>query len=272
MRGYLVFQLYGPLAAWGDIAVGESRPSGLSPAKSAVLGLIAAALGLRRPDTTLDETLRGQWDEAHRALAEGYGMAVKLTQPGLPLTDYHTAQVPSSGSGRNKKIFATRRDELTWLPCHDLNTILSRRDYRQDAYAAVALWTRERAQHPLKELCTRLLTPEFVLYLGRKSCPPALPLNPAVINAGSVEEAMADYSFSTAAKLLWGEESVTAKFLLQHMAEGNPMLFWDTDAETGISLDQQDRYSRRDTPTSRRRWQFAVREELRGHLNAGERP
>lgn len=272
MRDYLVFQLYGPLAAWGDIAVGETRPSGLSPAKSAVLGLISAALGLRRPDTTLDEALRGQWEAAHQALAEGYGMAVKLTQPGLPLTDYHTAQVPSSGSGRNKKIFATRRDELTWLPRHELNTILSRRDYRQDAYAAVALWARERAPHPLNELCARLLTPEFVLYLGRKSCPPALPLNPAVINAGSVEEAMADYSFATAAKQLWGEEPATAKFLIQHMAEGTPMLFWDADAETGIAVDQQARYSRRDMPASRRRWQFAVREELRGHLNAGERP
>ena len=155
MRDYLIFQLYGPLAAWGDIAVGETRPSSFAPAKSAVLGLVAAALGLRRPDPTQDEILRQQWEARHVALAEGYGMAVKLTQPGLPMTDYHTAQVPSSGSGRNKKVFATRRDELTRLPRHDLNTILSRRDYRQDAYAAVALWARDGAPYSLDENCSR---------------------------------------------------------------------------------------------------------------------
>ena len=51
MRDYLVFQLYGQLASWGDIAVGETRPSALTPTKSAILGLVAAALRLKRPDT-----------------------------------------------------------------------------------------------------------------------------------------------------------------------------------------------------------------------------
>ena len=36
MRAYLVFQLYGPLASWGDIAVGETRPSTPIPSKSAI--------------------------------------------------------------------------------------------------------------------------------------------------------------------------------------------------------------------------------------------
>ena len=30
MRDYLVFQLLGPLVSWGDIAVGETRPSALT--------------------------------------------------------------------------------------------------------------------------------------------------------------------------------------------------------------------------------------------------
>lgn len=271
MRDYLTFQLYGPLAAWGDIAVGGTRPCGLAPTKSAVLGLIAAALGLRRPDTTQDETLRQQWEAQHVALAEGYGMAVKLTQPGLPLTDYHTAQVPSSGSGRNKKVFATRRDELTWFPRHDLNTILSRRDYRQDAYAAVALWARAGAPHPFEELRDRLLAPEFTLYLGRKSCPLALPLLPIIASAESIEAALADFSFATAANQIWSNDQQTAERVVGKMAEDTPMLFWDTDAETCIPPDQQASFISRDTPTSRRRWQFAVREERRAHLPSGGR-
>ncbi|MGD9983544.1 MAG: type I-E CRISPR-associated protein Cas5/CasD [Porticoccaceae bacterium] len=267
MRDYLVFQLYGPLAAWGDIAVGETRPSSFAPAKSAVLGLVAAALGLRRPDTTQDELLGQHWEARHVALAEGYGMAVKLTQPGLPMTDYHTAQVPSSGSGRNKKVFATRRDELTKLPRHDLNTILSRRDYRQDAYAAVALWARDGAPYSLDELRVKLLAPEFVLYLGRKSCPPALPLMPITTSAESVEAALADFSFATAAKQIWSDDPQTAERVIGKMAEANPMLLWDTDAETRLPPEQM--VTRRDAPTSRHRWQFAVREERRAHLPTG---
>lgn len=267
MRDYLIFQLYGPLAAWGDIAVGETRPSSFAPAKSAVLGLVAAALGLRRPYTTQDEILRQQWEAQHVALAEGYGMAVKLTQPGLPMMDYHTAQVPSSGSGRNKKVFATRRDELTKLPRDDLNTILSRRDYRQDAYAAVALWARAGAPYSLDELRVKLLAPEFVLYLGRKSCPPALPLMPVTTSAESVEAALADFSFATAAKQIWRDDPQTAERAIGKMAEASPMLLWDADAETRLPPEQM--VTRRDAPTSRHRWQFAVREERRAHLPTG---
>lgn len=145
MRDYLVFQLYGPLLSWGDIAVGETRPSALTPSKSAVLGLVAAALGIKRPDTVADETERMACEKRHAELAQGYGLGIFVQVLGSPLSDYHTAQVPSSGAGRNRKVFPTRRDELTWLPRAELNTILSRREYRQDAYAACALWRRESA-------------------------------------------------------------------------------------------------------------------------------
>ena len=47
---FLVFQLQAPLAAWGDIAVGECRPTMAYPGQSALLGLLAAALGVRRED------------------------------------------------------------------------------------------------------------------------------------------------------------------------------------------------------------------------------
>lgn len=266
MREYLVFQLYGPLSAWGNIAVGETRSADLAPSKSAVLGLIAAALGLRRPDTTTDERQRSQWETEHLALAEGYGMATKITLPGLPLTDYHTAQVPSSGSGRNRKVFATRRDELTWMRRHELNTILSRRDYRQDAFAVIALWAREGAPYPLQTLRDRLLEPEFVLYLGRKSCPPALPLNPGIRMTDGIEAALDGYGLAQAVKGVIDDRDLPA--IWRHLDESKPILCWDSDAETSLAADMT--ISRRDLPTSRRRWQFAVREERRAHCAAGD--
>ena len=50
MTDYLLMRLYGPLASWGEIAVGESRHSAMHPSKSALIGLLAAAVGVERSD------------------------------------------------------------------------------------------------------------------------------------------------------------------------------------------------------------------------------
>lgn len=55
---YLVFRLYGPMASWGEAAVGGDRPSGLAPSRSAVLGLLGAALGIKRDDASRLDALR----------------------------------------------------------------------------------------------------------------------------------------------------------------------------------------------------------------------
>ena len=47
---YCVFRLYAPLCSWGEIAVGGERRSAFHPSKSAIIGLIAAAMGLERED------------------------------------------------------------------------------------------------------------------------------------------------------------------------------------------------------------------------------
>jgi CRISPR system Cascade subunit CasD len=272
MRDYLVFQLYGPLLSWGDIAVGETRPSALTPSKSAVLGLVAAALGIKRPDTVADETERMACEKLHAELAQGYGLGVFVQVLGSPLSDYHTAQVPSSGTGRNRKTFPTRRDELIWLPRADLNTILSRREYRQDAFCTVALWTKADAPYPLDNLRKALLAPRFPLYLGRKSCPLALPLAPRIVeDAESLEmvfPVQTPWSLRCLLIAQWGKYS--AKQLLRKADKSTSWLLWDTDAE--IKLDHEQAITRRDQPLSRRRWQFSVREERRASWPAGGMP
>jgi len=255
---YLVFRLYGPMCSWGDIAVGEVRPSTVHPSKSAILGLVAAALGLKRPDTAHDETERTALEVAHSAHAQGYGFAVRVDAPGVPLVDYHTTQVPSSGTGRNRRQFATRRDELTAVPRPDLNTILSRRDYRLDALYTIALWERPGAPRPLAELAARLHEPVFTLYLGRKSCPLALPLAAQVVTADNIQHAMDN------AQLPLPED-----FALQPAQQNaGSELYWDEDGDPG--LDVQHTFTRRDAVYSRRRWQFMPRSEHHAALPAQE--
>jgi CRISPR system Cascade subunit CasD len=179
-RDYLVFQLCAPMAAWGDVAVGEYRGTREHPGASALIGLLGAALGLRRED-----------EAAHAALRDGYRFAVGVVAAGQLLRDYHTAQVPGRTSLKNRP-HATRRDELN-LPKHDLNTILSTRDYRQGVAYAVAVQAEAAAPHSLHALAQALREPRFVLYLGRKCCPPAAPLAPCVAPAESAHVALTGY-------------------------------------------------------------------------------
>lgn len=230
---YLLFQLYGPMASWGDVAMGEMRPTFDHPSKSAVLGMVGAALGIRRSE-----------EEKHRALARSYRFAVRLDVPGHLLRDYHTVEVP-------EKEALTRGDELSW---RDLNTIQSYRDYRCDARATVCLWANGEAPWPLPNIQSALKSPEFALYLGRKACPPALPMDPSVAKAPSLREAFeasghSDDPFTEG--LMQGEDTVR--------------FYWEGEG-TGFEADQVQ--TRRDQPVSRKRWAFEDRQEQYAALSA----
>jgi len=236
MKEYLLFHLYGPMAAWGDIAVGEFRPTFSHPSKSAVLGLVAAALGIRRDE-----------EAVHQTMATSYGFAVRVEAAGSPIRDYHTAQVPPAGSGRRKKTFATRKDELA-VPKEELGTILSSRDYRCDSLYTVCLWTvRDSSPYSLAQLQAALAKPAFTLYLGRKSCPLALPLQPQVVQASDLREAFHSARFED-------------KNFLTSLPSSEPVdVYWEGPQANGYNAVHT--IERRDSPLSRRRWQFAVRSE-----------
>jgi CRISPR system Cascade subunit CasD len=226
------------MASFGGIAVGERRPGFNRPARSAVLGLVGACLGLERED-----------EEGQAALAAGYGLALLCHAPGRLLPDYHTAQVPTAERGRR---FRTRAAELG-RPSHALNTILSRRDYRTGAWHLGALWARGMARWTLDDLTEAMKRPMFVPYLGRKSCPLGLPLAPAVIEAGDATKALAQ-RHAEGPEAAWREVFA---------GNGEPDLTVAIDADVVPADDARllrIEY-RRDAPRSRGRWQFDLREE-----------
>jgi len=242
MPDFLVFQLYGALASWGDIAVGEHRPSLGHPTKSAITGLLAAALGVERTD------------EAKQAqLAQSYGTAVCVQAAGELLRDYHTVQVPGG-----KRQYATRRDELLTDKLN-LNTILSQRDYRTDAVYQVALWRiSEQAPQTLETLKHCLEQPVFNLYLGRKSCPISLPLQPILFSNVTLKQAFDQYPLDKA-------NDKNNGFLTALMASSRAVsYYWEqgklSDSERGMSASMT--YPRRDQVSSRKRWQFSNRDEF----------
>jgi CRISPR system Cascade subunit CasD len=177
---FLVFQLQAALASWGDVAVGEYRGTQGHPGAAALVGLLGAALGVRRDD-----------EAGHAALRDGLGFAVGTVDAGSLLRDYHTAQVPGRSTLKGRP-HHTRRDELA-VPQRELNTILSTRDYRQSAAWVVAVQARDGGAHRLADLAQALRQPRFVLYLGRKCCPPAAPLAPRLLQAESAYAALSAY-------------------------------------------------------------------------------
>ncbi len=182
MARYLTFQLHGMLSAFGLVAVGEVRPTAGHPTRSAVFGLFASCLGIRRGE-----------EERLAALTAGYGVAVRVDAPGTPLLDYHTIQTPPE---KSKRVYRTRADELGGLLGRDdeLHTILSRRGYLCGAHFTVGVWAAaEVPPYPLETLADALRRPVFTPYLGRKCCPPSLPFDPRIGEFADVEEALAAY-------------------------------------------------------------------------------
>jgi CRISPR system Cascade subunit CasD len=237
MRDYLLFRLYGPLAAWGDIAVGEYRPSFAHPGKSAIIGLLAAALGIRRDE-----------EERQKSLAESCSFAVRVDSMGVLLRDYHTTQVPSAKKG---VVHNTRRSELA---ADGLNTILSSRDYRCDAAYTAAITMAEGSPHTVQQLASALAKPVFTLYLGRKSCPLAMPLQPQVVSATTLRDALGTVP--------------PVEELSGIVQKGDAMVFWEDDSASGF--ERQQVITRRDEPRSRKRWQFSERRENCGVMRKGE--
>lgn len=228
MDDYLVFQLYAPLVSWGTQAVGQERPTEDHPGRSALLGLLAAALGIDRQD-----------EDQHLALSRACRFGVKLYAPGLALRDFHTTQVPPSA--RNTAYRQTRRDELR--EAAKLGTMLSFRSYQQDALSVVAVSLADDT-YPLDVLHKVLLKPHYHLYLGRKSCPPAAPLNPKIMPVENLKKALDAYNIAET---------------LMCFKENQPRYYWEQMENPGMAHSYH--APRYDQPISRRRWQFASRDE-----------
>ncbi|MGB0440277.1 MAG: type I-E CRISPR-associated protein Cas5/CasD [Paracoccaceae bacterium] len=169
MTQWLVFGLSATLASMGDLAGHERRGSLMWPGRSAVIGLMGAALGLRRTDdfTRLD----------------ALGVAVAVFDTGTPLRDFHTVQsVPSAVAKRPQ----SRPDAIAQAG-QRLNTTLTLRDYRAGVLYGVAV---SGAEETLEDVAKALMSPVFHLYLGRKACPLSAPPTPVRVAAPNVETAL----------------------------------------------------------------------------------
>ena len=232
--GYLLFTLYAPMASFGEIAVGERRMSWSRPARSAIMGLVAAALGIDRTD-----------QETHQNLEKGLFYAVRTDMPGHPFMDFHTAQVPKSRRGQT---FATRRGELG---ADNLQTVLSRREWRVDSFFTVVLWARCPSSVDIEDIAGALRYPSYNLYVGRKAAPLGLPFNPSVVEAESFLDALSTRSPNAV-------ERTVLEMIGVNEAKFTTVAF---DHDVGDLPPNSRIERRRDAIVNRERWQFSERLE-----------
>lgn len=142
----LLLRLAAPLQSWGGSSKFETRTTEKMPTKSGVVGILAAALGLSRDADK----------ELSRLAALKFG--VRADRGGDDVTDFHTAH-------SYKNPYSTESEVK--------DSYITYRHYLADA---VFLAGFEADEGLLKELETALLNPKFSLFLGRRSCPPTLPI------------------------------------------------------------------------------------------------
>ena len=247
---FCIFRLYAPLSSWGDIAVGMERRSYYQPSKSAVIGMVAAALGVKRYE-----------EDKYKALFNSLGFGIKLLNPGEGVIDYHTTQMPKK---ERDVVYRTRRDELYANP-EGINTIISRREYRCDSLSIIALWEIDNSKnnYSLKEVQTALQYPTYHLYLGRKACPPALPLEPQIKQAETLRDALNTTEFGPIIMPFSNNEFDKKKadnIEKEIFYKNNPMYFWESCQNSGF-LAWTKRTEKYDRPLNRDRWQFGLRYE-----------
>jgi CRISPR system Cascade subunit CasD len=167
----LLMKLEGPMQSWGYRSRFDYRDTALEPTRSGVIGLICAAMGIARGEdiSKFDEIRMGvrvdeptYWNNARPQT---------VYQSPRPERDYHTALdvIKADGSGKD--------------------TVVSFRDYLSDASFTVGLESSDRDL--LDGITKALLSPKWILFLGRKAFPLTVPpilewSNP--VKPGSLEE------------------------------------------------------------------------------------
>jgi CRISPR-associated protein Cas5/CasD subtype I-E len=122
-----------------------------APTKSGVMGLLCCAMGLSR------EKARERLPELNELT-----IAVRIDRPATRWWDYHTvgAGIGMTTAGGGLKTGAK-------------GTLITRREYLADASFLVALQGDDKLIH---DIAVAIASPKWPVFLGRKSCPPSVPV------------------------------------------------------------------------------------------------
>lgn len=167
-KAYLALLLDAPLQSWGYQSKFDRRTTFSQPTRSGLLGMICAAMGIDRSDSTV---LAGFAD---------LDMTVYTLRNGGRLTDFHTV-----GGGWDKK--QHKRNIVPKADGGVGDTVVTRREYLQSSTFGVVV---SGANDQLQRIASALRNPRWGIWFGRKSCIPAAPVEQGIFET---EQAARDH-------------------------------------------------------------------------------
>ena len=160
----LLLRLAAPLQAWGSSSKFNIRTTEREPTKSGVVGMIAAAMGIQRESSELPEPL----------IRLKFG--VRADKEGKLLKDFHMVFTEDITDKKRRSISQNKLNEHTYL---------TERYYLSDAIFLVGLESDDKQY--LENIVSAINSPVYPLFLGRRSCPPTLPVIVGITDEPLVE-------------------------------------------------------------------------------------
>lgn len=172
----LAFYIDAPLQSWGAASKFQHRETNAFPTKSALVGLVAAALGIDKHSESEAEALAPV-----AALALTVARLEKHGRTGGRLTDFHTVGggYPDTPEGKQHIppiAERTKSGSLKWKS-PEKRTTVTHRSYLTDA-SFIAIFNGDAST--LEKIHDALLDPVWGVWFGRKTCLPASPLTPTL--------------------------------------------------------------------------------------------
>lgn len=182
---WLHMRLCAPLMAFGGVAVDQVGPTRDFPAASALTGLLANALGWNWSDRA-----------SHQALQDRLVFGAVIERQGRIFTDSQNAKLEKSDRGWTTRGTPEGRAGATYDAPHR-----RRRDYIADHLAHVVLRLTQGEGPALYDLALAIDRPARPLFLGRKPCLPAAPLNAGWAEGATVRDALLSLGYE--GRALW---------------------------------------------------------------------
>lgn len=200
---WLHLRLAAPLMAFGGVAIDHVGPTREFPSASALTGLLANALGLRREESAHHQALQD------RLIFGALSVVPKGRTAPLVVTDTQNAKLEKSDRGWTTWGAPEGRAGATYDSPHR-----RRRDYLADHETRVVLRLAAGEGPTLDDLAAAIDRPARPLFIGRKPCLPSSPLL-----AGRTEGRTAYAALQTlgiGGRAIWPEEGDGAECALRH--------------------------------------------------------
>lgn len=171
----LGFLIDAPMQSWGTSSRFQNRGTNHHPSKSAIAGIITAAMGIEKGSSIERETLAGIAElrliTVMLPRMDHRGSSVAMHR----LRDFHTV-----GGGFSKKTHPTNIPRKAKGGPGD-NATITEREYLSDTRFGVLIESRREATELLDSICEALVNPVWGIWFGRKCCLPSIPLAPEIL-------------------------------------------------------------------------------------------